>query len=111
MTTISPQLKKKKKEKDNSSELFTQSRRRLELIAHELTPANRVDVWGLVIHPLVELLLPAVEVDEQQAAHTPLHSSNAHQAGIHQIYGLQLLVGGEAVARVVLGERYATQQL
>lgn len=86
--------------------MFTQSRRRLELIAHELTPANRVDVWGLVIHPLVELVLPAVEVDEQQAADIPLHSSNAHESGIHQIHCLQLLVGGEAVTRVVLGERY-----
>lgn len=58
--------------------VFTLSRRRLKLIAQELTPANRVDVWGLVIHPLIKLVLPAVKVDEQQAADTLLHSRNAH---------------------------------
>lgn len=85
--------------------MFTLSGRRLELIAQELTPANRVNVWGLVIHPLVELILPAVKVDEQQAADTALHSGNAHESRVHQIHCLQLLIGGEAVSWVVLGER------
>lgn len=89
--------------------VFTEPRRRLELVSHELTPANGVDVWRLVIHPLVKLILPAIEVDEQQAADAPLHSGNAHQSGLHQVHRLQLLVGGEAVTWVVL--RNGKQQL
>lgn len=84
--------------------VLTQSRRRLEFIAHELTPANWVDVWGLVIHPLVKLVLPAVKVDEQKAADTPLHSRNAYESGIHQIHCLQLLVSVEPVTSEVLGK-------
>lgn len=84
--------------------MFTESRRWLERVAHELAPADGVDVWGLVVHPLVELVLPAVEVDEQQAADTLLHSGDAHKARLHQVHCLQLHVGGEAVAWVVLKE-------
>lgn len=82
--------------------MFTESRRRLKLVAHELAPADRVDVWGLVVHPLVELILPAIEVDEQQAANASLHSGDAHEARLHQVHRLQLHVGGEAVTWVVL---------
>lgn len=77
-------------------------RRRLELVAHELAPANRVDVWGLVIHPLVKLIFPAIEMDEQQAAHTTLDSGCTHEARLHQVHGLQFHVGREAVTWVVL---------
>lgn len=89
--------------------VFTEPRRWLELVAHELTPANGVDVWRLVIHPLVKLILPAIEVDEQQAADAPLHSGNAHQSGLHQVHRLQLLVGRKAMTWVVL--RKGKQQL
>lgn len=82
--------------------VFTRSRGRLQLVAHELTPADGVDVWGLVVDPLVELILPAVEVDEQQSAHAALHGGHAHQARLHQVHRLQLHVGEEAVTRVVL---------
>lgn len=74
------------------------------MVAHELAPADGVDVWGLVVHPLVELVLPAIEVDEQQAADTLLHGGDAHKTRLHQVHRLQLHVGGEAVARVVLKE-------
>lgn len=89
--------------------VFTEPRRWLELVAHELTPANGVDVWRLVIHPLVKLILPVIEVDEQQAADAPLHSGNTNQSGLHQVHRLQLLVGGEAVTWVVL--RKGKQQM
>lgn len=82
--------------------VFTEPRRWLELVSHQLTPANGVDVWRLVIHPLVKLILPAIKVDQQQAANALLHSGNAHQSGLHQVHRLQLLVGGEAVTWVVL---------
>lgn len=74
----------------------------MELIAHELTPADGVNVWRVVVHPLVELILPTIKVDEQQAAHAPLHRGYAHKARLHQIYRLQFHVGGKAVTRVVL---------
>lgn len=81
---------------------FTESWRRLELVAHEFAPAGGVDVGGQVVDPLVKLILPAVEVDEQQAAHAALHRGHTHQARLHQVHRFQLHVGGEAVARVVL---------
>jgi len=84
--------------------VVTESWGRLQLVAHEVAPADGVDVRGLVVHPLVELVLPAVEVDEQQAAHVALHGGHAHQARLHQVHRLQLHVGGEAVAGVVLKE-------
>lgn len=82
--------------------VLTESWRRLELVAHELTPADRVDVWGLVVDPLVKLILPAVEMDEQQAADAALHCGHTHQPWLHQVHCFQLQVGGEAVTWVVL---------
>lgn len=82
--------------------VFTECRRWLELIAHEFTPAGGVDVWGVVVHPLVELVLPTVKVDEQQPAHAAPHRGHAHEAGLHQIRRLQLHVGAKAVTWVVL---------
>ena len=76
--------------------------RGLEAVASELAPADGVDVRGLVVHPLVELVLPAVKVDEKQAAHVPPHGGHTHQPRLDQVHRLQLHVGGEAVARVVL---------
>lgn len=84
--------------------VLTESRRRLELVAHELTPANGVDVWRLVVDPLVKLVLPAVKVDEEKAAGAALHGGYAHEPRLHQIHSLQLHVGGEAVTWVVLKE-------
>lgn len=84
------------------NQVFTESRRWLELVAHELAPANRIDVWGLVVDPLVELVLPAIKVDEQQAAHTSLHRGHANKARLHQVHRLQLHVGREAMTWVVL---------
>lgn len=84
------------------NEVFTESRGRLELVAHELAPADGVDVWGLVVDPLVKLILPAVKVDKQQAAHEALHGGHTHEARLHQVHRLQLHVGGEAVTWVVL---------
>lgn len=85
-------------------EVFTKSRRWLELVAHKVAPADGVDVWRLVVDPLVELILPAVKVDEEQAAHTPLHGGHTHQSRLHQIHRLQLHVGGEAGSREVLNK-------
>lgn len=82
---------------------------RLQLVAHQLTPAHGVDVRGLVVDPLVELVVPAVEVDEQQAAHAALHRGHAHQPRLHQVHRLQLHVGGEAVAGVVLKKKSVDQ--
>lgn len=79
------------------------------MVAHELAPADGVDVRGLVVHPLVELVLPAIEVDEQQAADASLHSGDAHKARLHQVHRLQLHVGGEAVGWVVLKKDKTTQ--
>ena len=84
------------------NKLFTESRRQLERVAQEVTPADGVDVRWLVVDPLVEFVLPAVEVDEQQAADASLHGGHAHQTRLHQVHCLQLHVGGEAVTRVVL---------
>lgn len=81
---------------------FTGFGRWLELVAHELTPADGVNVWRVVVHPLVELIVPTIKVDEQQAAHAPLHRGNTHKARLHQIHRLQFHVGGKAVAWVVL---------
>lgn len=86
------------------SAVFTDSRRWLELVAHELTPANWVDVWRLVVNPLVKLILPAVKVDEEKAADTALHGGDAQEPWLHQVHGLQPHVGGEAVTWVVLKE-------
>lgn len=36
--------------------------RRLQLVAGQLTPAHRVQVGRLAVHPLVVLVFPAVEV-------------------------------------------------
>lgn len=83
-------------------DVFTRFRRRLKLIAHDFAPADGVNVWRVVVHPLIELILPTIKVDEQQAAHTPLHRGDAHKAGLHQVYRLQFHVGGKAVAGVVL---------
>lgn len=74
----------------------------MKLIAHDLAPADGVNVWRVVVHPLIKLILPTIKVDEQQAAHTSLHRGYAHKAGLHQVYRLQLHVGGKAVAWVVL---------
>lgn len=84
------------------NEVFTKSRRWLELVAHEVAPANGVDVWRLVVDPLVKLILPAVKVDEEQTARALLHGGHAHQSWLHQIHRLQLHVGGEAGSREVL---------
>lgn len=81
---------------------FTGFRRWLELIAHKLTPADGINVWRVIVCPLVELILPTIKVDEQQAAHASLHRGYTHKARLHQIYRLQFHVGGKAVAWVVL---------
>ena len=62
-----------------------------------------------MVHPLVELVLPAVEVDEQQAPHVAPHRRHAHQPRLDQVHRLQLHVGGEPVAQVVLDEHAQTQ--
>ena len=85
--------------------MFTESWGRLQGIVHEVAPAHRVDVGRLVVEPLVELVLPAVEVYEQQAADAALHRRHAEQPRLHQIHRLQLHVGGEAVTREVLEEK------
>lgn len=82
--------------------LFTESRGRLELVACELAPADGVDVWRLVVDPLVELILPAVEVDKQQSTHAAFHGGHTHQAWLHEVHCLQLQVSGETMTWVVL---------
>lgn len=72
------------------------------MIAHDFAPADRVNVWRVVVHPLVELILPTIKVDEQQTAHTSLHRGYAHKTGLHQVYCLQFHVGGKAMTWVVL---------
>lgn len=102
--------KKKRKKKKSSPDVFTESWRRLQVVAHQLAPSNGVDVRRLVVYPLVELVLPAVEVDQQEAAHAALHRGDAHQPRLHQVHGLQLHVGGETVAWVVLRKNNQKQK-
>lgn len=77
---------------------------RLELVPSELTPSHRIQVWGLTIHPLVILILPAVEVDPQQAVDDARHRGHAHQPGLHQIHSLQLHANVKPVVWDFLGE-------
>lgn len=53
----------------------------LELVAGELTPADGVDVWGLAVHPLVVLAVPAIEVDARGAGAPPGFTVAADEPG------------------------------
>lgn len=81
---------------------FTESRGRLELVADELAPSDGVKVGGLVVDPLVKVIVPAVEMDEEQASHATLHRGHAHQPRLHQVHRFEFHVGGDAVTREVL---------
>lgn len=60
----------------------------LELVAGELTPADRVDVWRLSVHPLVILAVPAIEVDAEEPMDHTLHCGHADEPRLHQVHGL-----------------------
>lgn len=60
----------------------------LELVANEFTPTNRVDVWRLVVDPLVVFIVPAIKVDKQQSAHAVSHGGHTHQPWLHQVHSL-----------------------
>lgn len=77
----------------------------LELVAGELAPADRVDVRGLTVHPLVILAVPAIKVDAEEPMHHPLHGGHADEPGLHQVHGLQLHAHLEAMVGAILGRR------
>lgn len=73
--------------------------RRLKMVPSQLTPAHRVQVRGLTVHPLVILVLPAVEVDPQQPVDDAGHRGDTDEPRLHEIHGLQLHPGTETVVR------------
>lgn len=95
--------KKESQEPLRARRAQTCGHRWLELVAGELTPADRVDVWGLAVHPLVVLAVPAIEVDAEESVHHPPHSGHTDEPGLHQVHGLQLHAHLEAVVGAVLG--------
>lgn len=83
---------------------LTLRRWRLELVPSELTPSHRIQVWGLTIHPLVIFILPAIEVDPQEAVDDASHRGHTHQPRLHQIYSLQFHANVKPVVWDFLGK-------
>merc|ERR1719319_1998424 len=63
----------------------------LQPVAHQLTPAHRVDVHGLAVHPLVVVLLPPVEVHLQQPVDHPVDGGDADEPRVHQVRALAFI--------------------
>lgn len=81
---------------------LTCGHRWLELVASEFTPADRVDVRGFAVHPLVILAVPAIKVDAKESMHHSLHSGHTDEPGLHQVHSLQLHAHLEAMVGAVL---------
>ena len=64
--------------------------RPLQSVADQLTPADRVHVYTLTVHPLVVVLLPPIKMDLQQSPNHLGDGADADQPGVHQIGALQL---------------------
>lgn len=77
----------------------------MELVAGEFTPADRVDVRGFTVHPLIILVVPAIEVDAEEPMHHSLHGGHTDEPGLHQVHSLQLHAHLEAMVGAVLDGR------
>ena len=55
-----------------------------------LTPADRIYVRGVAVHPLVVGGLPAVKVYAQEASHDLHDGTDADEARLHQVHRLHL---------------------
>jgi len=57
--------------------------RHIQRMTNNFWPAERVDVGGQAVHPLVIRWLPAVEMDLQQSANNLFNCGHAHQSNGH----------------------------
>lgn len=85
----------------NSS--LTWNNRWLKLVACQLTPPHRINVWRLAVHPLVILIVPAIKVDAKEAVDYTPHRGHADESGLHQVHCFHLHAWLEAMVWAVLG--------
>lgn len=74
----------------------------MKLVACQLTPPHRINVWRLAVHPLVILVVPAIKMDAKESVDHTLHRGHADEPGLHQVHCFHLHACLEAVVWAVL---------
>ena len=82
---------------------LTWNNRWLKLVACQLTPPHRINVWRLAVHPLVILVVPAIKMDAKETVDYTLHGGHADEPGLHQVHCFHLHACLEAMVWAVLG--------
>lgn len=75
----------------------------MKLVACQLTPSHRINVWRLAVHPLVILIVPAIKMDAKETLDYTLHRGHTDEPGFHQVHCLHLHACLEAMVWTVLG--------
>lgn len=81
---------------------LTWNNRWLKLVACQLTPPHRINVWRLAVHPLVILVVPAIKMDAKETVDHTLHCGYADKPRLHQVHCFHLHACLEAMVWVVL---------
>ena len=64
--------------------------RGLKWHTHSVAPAHWVEVWGLWTTPVVEIVGPSVEMDQELSVRYVDHRGNADELRVGSVLGLQL---------------------
>lgn len=81
---------------------LTWNNRWLKLVACQLAPPHRINVWRLAVHPLVILVVPAIKMDAKETVNYTLHCGHADETGLHQVHCFHLHACLEAMVWAVL---------